>query len=338
MANITFTEGSGLQDSIYGKSQAPIRMFLEKRGEAFEQQSIVKEVFNMEKSSNWAEKLVTMGSMEGFKPVGENGPYPIDGFQEGPSKTLEHMTWKDSFSISREMVDDAKLMDLKKKPNAFITAYHRTREKFGAALLGGAISDKAFVEMNGFKFSTKTADEVGLFHTAHPSAIEANKTTQSNKFADAFSNDALMAIEEKMQSFTDNAGNILDVVPDTILIPNSYKLKKEIFAAIGADKDPATANNGFNYTYGRWNVIIWPYLNQFIASGTLPWIVMASAYNKEYTGAVWFDRVALEVRSEIDSGNDANVWRGYSRFTAGFNDWRAFAVGGASGGGTLIAD
>ena len=29
MANITFTEGSGLQDSIFGKSQAPIRMFLE---------------------------------------------------------------------------------------------------------------------------------------------------------------------------------------------------------------------------------------------------------------------------------------------------------------------
>ena len=34
MANITFIEGSGLQDSIFGKNQAPIRMFLEKRGEA----------------------------------------------------------------------------------------------------------------------------------------------------------------------------------------------------------------------------------------------------------------------------------------------------------------
>ena len=42
MAGITFTEGSGLQDSIFGKSQAPIRMFLEKRGEAFER--IVREL------------------------------------------------------------------------------------------------------------------------------------------------------------------------------------------------------------------------------------------------------------------------------------------------------
>ena len=57
MANITFTEGSGLQDSIYGKSQAPIRMFIEKRGEAFEQQSIAKEIFNTQKSDHWAEKM-----------------------------------------------------------------------------------------------------------------------------------------------------------------------------------------------------------------------------------------------------------------------------------------
>ena len=31
---LTFSEGSGLNDSVYGKCQAPIRMFLEKRGEA----------------------------------------------------------------------------------------------------------------------------------------------------------------------------------------------------------------------------------------------------------------------------------------------------------------
>ena len=75
MAGITFTEGSGLQDSIFGKSQAPIRMFLEKRGEAFEQQSMLKELFNMENSNKWAEKMGTMTAMEGFQPVGENGTH-----------------------------------------------------------------------------------------------------------------------------------------------------------------------------------------------------------------------------------------------------------------------
>ena len=109
-----------------------------------------------------------------------------------------------------------------------------------------------------------------------------------------------------------------------------------MFAAIGADKDPATANNGFNYNFGRWNVVVWPYLNQFIASGTAPWILLDKKYNDEYGSAMWLDRVQLEVRSEL-AGNDANVWKGYARFIAGFNDWRGYAVGGVTGGTQLIA-
>ena len=112
MANITFTEGSGLQDSIFGKSQEPIKMFLEKRGEAFEQTSMLPELFNMGSSNHWGEKFSTMTAMDGFQPVGENGDYPVDGMQEGFAKFLEHMTWKNSFSLSREIVEDAKLMDL----------------------------------------------------------------------------------------------------------------------------------------------------------------------------------------------------------------------------------
>ena len=339
MANITFTEGSGLQDSIFGKSQAPIRMFIEKRGEAFEAQSMLPNLFDIESSTHWGEKLTSMTSMEGFKPVGENGAYPVDGFQEGYSKFLEHMTWKNSFALSREIIEDSKLMDLKRQPEAFTAGYYRTREKFGAALLGAAM-DKAYnatdftVNFAGKKFSTASADGCNLFSMAHTS--KTGGASQTNLFDEAFSADALAALEVKMQGFTDDNGEILDVVPDTIVIPNDYALKKAVFAAIGADKDPDTANNGFNFTYGRWNVIVWPYLNQFIGTNTNAWVLMDSRYNKEYGGAVWFDRVPLEVRSEI-AENDANVWKGYARFTAGFNDWRFAAVSGISSGSDLIA-
>ena len=163
MANITFIEGSGLQDSIFGKNQAPIRMFLEKRGEAFEQESMVKKLFSMENSNHFGEKFTTMTAMEGFQPVGENGEYPVDGMQEGFDKFLEHMTWKNSFTLSREIVEDAKAMDLKKKPTSFITSYYRTREKFGAALLGGAMAGKSAVNFQGRSFSATAADGKNLF-------------------------------------------------------------------------------------------------------------------------------------------------------------------------------
>ena len=333
---IIFSEGSGLNDSIYGKCQAPIRMFLEQRGEQFEKQSVLKDLFLMGKSENYGDLMTSMTAMSGFEPVGENGAYPLDGMQEGHQKLLVYETWKDSFAISAEMMEDSKVMDMKKQPAAFITSYNRTREMFGAALYGGAISGKATATFKGRNFDINSADGVTLFNTKHPGKV--SKKEQSNKFSDAFSVDALGKMEAAMHLFRGDNDEILDVAPDTILIPESATLKKEVFAAIGADKEPTTSNNAFNYQYGRWNVIVWSYLNQFVTtSGTVPWVLMDSKYNQAYGGAVWNDRIKLAVRSTVDENTDANVWRGRSRFNATFNDWRFAAVGGISGGTTLPA-
>lgn len=331
MGNIIFSEGSGVTNSIFGKSQEPIKAFLEKRGEAFEAESVLPLLFNMEESSNFAEKYTTMTAMEGFKPVGENGEYPIDGNQEGFSKYFEHDTWKNSFSLSKEIIDDAKAMDLKRQPEAFIASYYRTRELLGAALYGTAIGGGTSVKFRGKTYPTTGADGLPVFSKVHRSATKSSYT-QSNLFADAFSVDALSAGETKMQLFADDDGNLLDISPDTIVIPNLYQLKKAVFAAVGADKDPATSNNGFNYQYGRWNIVVWSYLNQYITANTAPWILFDSKANGIYGGANWLDREKLTVRSTLDENTDANVWRGRARFVAGFNDWRPLAVFGVTGG------
>lgn len=334
MAGITFSEGSGVGDSVFGKSQAAIRLFIEKKGEAFEQESVVKNLFSMQDSQNFAEKVTGFTAMQGFLPVGENGAHPVDRMEEDDSKTLEHMTWKNSFSISREMVDDSVVSNLKKQPAGFVTSYYRTREKFGAALYGGALNVQKKMRFSGVDFDITSADGKTLFAVDHPSKIRGK--AQSNQFSDAFSADALAAAETAMQNFRGTTDEILDVAPNTILIPNDYQLKKEVFAVIGADKDPATANNGFNYLFGRWNVVVWPYLNQYITAGAKPWLLLDTDYGDQYGGAVWYDRVKLEVKSDIDADTDANVWRGYARFIAGFGDWRHAAAGGIPGGSSLI--
>ena len=335
MSNITFTEGSGVANSIFGKSQEPLKFFIEKRGEAFEQQSMLPELFNICSSSHWAEKFSGLTAMDGFQPVGENGAYPVDGQVESYEKVLEHTTWKDQFALSREIVDDAKIVDLRRRSAAFVVGYYRTREKFGAAVYGGAIAGYTSISFRGQSFDIAGADGKAAFATDHPMKCQSG-VTQSNKFADAFSNDALMAMESAMQDFRGDNGEVLDIAPTTILIPNDYALKKAVFAAIGADRDPATANNGFNYNFGRWNVVVWQYLNQYVSAGTHPWVLLDKRYNDELGGAVWLDRVKLEVRSEL-AGNDANLWKGYARFTAGFNDWRFAAVGGITGATALLS-
>lgn len=335
MANIIFSEGSGVADSVFGKSQAPIRLMLEKRGEAFEANSALPRLFAIEKSTKYAEKFTTMTAMDDFQPAGENGAYPLTGFQEGFSKVIEHMTWKNSFAISKEMMDDAQAINLRKRPESFLATYYRTRENLGAAFFGAAITGATTANVGGKAFNAAGADGQAILSKTHPAKM--TKGTQSNMFSDAFSVDALAAVESEMQNFTGDNGELLDVAPDTIVIPNIYSLKKSVFEVIGADKDPATANNGFNYTFGRWNVVVWNYLNKYITANTQPWLLLDSEYNKRYIGAVILDREPLSVDSDIDKNTDANVWRGRARFGVGFNDWRFVAGGGISGGTQLIS-
>lgn len=331
--SIIFSEGSGLNDSAFGKCQAPIKMFLEKRGEAFEQKSMLKDLFVMGKSDNYGDLMTGMTAMNGFDPVGENGAYPSDTMQEGFQKLLVYETWKDSFSVSQEMVEDGKLLDLKKKPAQFIQAYHRTRENFGASLYGNAMMGKTSVAFRGKTFDLTGADGVSLFNKAHPCAVN-KKLTQTNLFSNAFSVDALDRAEAAMHQFKGDNSEILDVAPTTIVIANDPALKRAVFAAIGADQDPDTANNGFNFQYGRWNVVIWNYLNQYVA-GSSPWMLLDASYNELMGGAVWNDRIPLTVKSIIDEKTDANVWQGRARFNACFNDWRFACVGGIAGGTDL---
>ena len=110
-------------------------------------------------------------------------------------------------------------------------------------------------------------------------------------------------------------------------------MKKNVFSVIGADKDPATANNGFNFQFGRWNVIINPY---WTVSGTeKPFILMDSRFNEMDGAAVWYDRVKLETEAFVDRDTNAAVYNGYARWSAGFNNWRGMVMGGVTGGTAL---
>jgi hypothetical protein len=316
MAGIVFSKASGVNDSIYGKSQEPIRALIESRVEACEKgKSVLREIYVMEKTDKFAEKFTYETALGNFQAVGEGGAYPQNSFQEGYAQVIEPDTWKNQFEVTMEMAEDAHLGKVKQRAGAFTLSYNRTRESFGAGMLmGGYSGSHTFL---GKSFMCKSADGQNLFSVAHPSKT-GGVGAQSNLYAGGFSYD-----------------NLLGVSPDTIIIPNDAMLKKAVFNAIGAEGEPESDKHSMNFQYGLWNVIIWPYLNAYKpgAAQSTPWILMDSEYNKAYYGAVWLDRVGLTVRSEI-AGNDNNVFKGRARYMAGFNDWRPFAMGFAGSGGT----
>lgn len=333
--SIVISISSRVVDSIYGNSQAPIRSYVMKRAEAFEQESLLPKLFRMERSRHWAEQYGGETAMENFVPVGEGGSYPLTGFEESFQKTLVNETWKQSFAITRELVDDAQLGKMKQRANKLMTSYYRTREMFGRSLYAGGLLGTE-VQIGGKKFSTASADGKKLFATNHIAKVKGNQ--QSNAFAGELTAANLDAVETVMQNTKGDNGELLAIAPDTILIPNDAALKRKVFEVVGADKDPDSGDNGFNFQFGRWNVIVDPYLTmalQQLGVQTAPWILLDSKFIQENDGAIWQDRVKLELSSEIDDNNDNNKWKGYARFTGGFVDWRFAAAGGVSGGTAL---
>lgn len=332
MAGIIVSEASAKNDMLYGKWQAPIASFLEKRAEAVDQESIAAKIFKKVNSTHWAESYGSLTAIDDFKPTPENGAYPISDFEQGYSKLIKNYTWKNSFAISREMLEDGNLINLRKQPAGFMTSFDRTRERYFASLLGGALQGQKKVTFGGEVFDISGADEAPLFSNVHKGKV--SKKNIVNAFTNEFTAENLGKAATAMQNMKGDNDETLGLVPDTILIPNIETIKSKVWAAIGSEKVPGSSNNDYNYQFGNWNVIIWPYLNDFIGTLAEPWILMDSNYMQESDVAIWQERIPLTVKSVVDE-NDANRWKGRARFGGGFVDFRGMLAGGMAAGAEL---
>ena len=330
---LTVSIGSGLNGTIYGDCQVPLKAFLESRGEAFQRESLLP---YLEKSRHWAERYSSETAMGDFEPVGEGGDYPKTGFEDGYFRDIVNMTFKQSFSVTQELVEDCLLGTMKQRANKLVTAYGRTREKFGRILYAGGLYGTT-VSYKGKTFACGSADGQALFSKTHPNKVNGAK--QTNLYKGTFTNTLLGKIETEMQNIKGDNGELLGVAPDTIWIPNDAALKDAVFSAVGADKEPTSGNNAFNYQFGRWNIIVDPYLTAALTdlgkSSEKPFFLLDSKFIELNDGPIFQDRVPLDVKSVIDNNNDNNVWQGRARFGAGFADWRFVAVGNMSTGTDL---
>ncbi len=333
---LTVSIGSGLNGTIYGDCQVPLKAFLESRGEAFQRESLLPYLYRMEKSRHWAERYSSETAMGDFEPVGEGGDYPKTGFEDGYFRDIVNMTFKQSFSVTQELVEDCLLGTMKQRANKLVTAYGRTREKFGRILYAGGLYGST-VTYKGKTFACGSADGQALFSKTHPNKVDGAK--QTNLYKGTFTNTLLGKIETEMQNIKGDNGELLGVAPDTIWIPNDAALKDAVFSAVGADKEPTSGNNAFNYQFGRWNIIVDPYLPAALTdmgkSSEKPFFLLDSKFIELNDGPIFQDRVPLDVKSVIDNNNDNNVWQGRARFGAGFADWRFVAVGNMSTGTDL---
>ena len=362
---IIFNIGESVKLSAFNMLQEPIKMLMEKETEAFEKGSLISKIYQMKTTDKFQEEFRSRTAMDGFKPTEDMQVPGLSDFGEGYRKVFRTQIWTNAFVISKQTIEDNQTMDINANAVGFIKSYNRTRELFAFKMLGEAVSTTTgFGEFGGKKFDLRGSDTVDgsvdgtgtpqfYFHNAHKlceawtDAAKTTHKTQSNKFSTSVKInleeagavekviDAIERVAQAMGKYTDEKGNLLALNPTQIVIPgNQYKLRDAIITGLKSKYGSSMGENGVNLFYGKYEVIEAPYLDGQGGFDTDDQgiLLIDPVANREYLGAVWFDRTPLEVSSHIDEDTKANVWDGRARFGVGFCNYRAMAY--LSTGGT----
>ena len=346
---VIFNIDEAVRNSAFNILQEPFKMKMTKELEAFEKKSILPYLYVMQTMDTFQEEYRSKTSMDGFKPTEDMEVAGLSDFEESYRMVMRTQTWTNSFAVSKQTIEDNQLQQINPQAMGFVTSYYRTRENYGVRMLGAALGEdyapykiKASVQGLGNDTADGTVEgtRVAYFKKDHQT-IGKKYAPQSNKFKtsaaltvdgsdpeeEAKLADLIGQIDSIMSTYKGDKGEIIPTNIDTIIIAEDFRLKDTLQRALKSRYNERMGGNGENLFYGKYELVVCPYLNQLDAfSETKKGILLVSrSKNRECLGAVWKDRTPLEIRSYIDNGTQANIWAGRSRFGVTFGDFRAMA-------------
>lgn len=332
MSNFTYSAMSGKNDPMFGKFEHPIKALIENESNICEKRkSILDYLYNVEKSNRYAETIMGESDFDTFSSKMEGQGAENDSVETTFKKTIEHIEFAKEFTITRKMADDAKFgmgANMKNKPKKFVRAYYKTRVKIAAqALIHGTEKSMLF---NKATVDLTTADGLELFSNKHPYSTDKLKgKTQSNYFYGDLTSDAakleemLGVLANKVRNFKDENGEVMEYVADVLIIPcNRPKLENMIKKVVGSERTAGSNNNDINTQYGNWTIVV---LDGWETADDR-FIVMSSEANENLLGNMFYNRVPLDITSDIDKHTRNYFWNGYCRFGIGFNTWKHIAL------------
>lgn len=264
-------------------------------------ESRIPMLFNVATSRKAQEHSLAMGGMSDWTAF--EGVIDYDDLEMGYKTTYTHAEYTKGFQVERKLVDDDQYSVITRRPRALATSAMRTREKHAASVFN-----------NAFSSSYTGGDGVALCSASHPYS-PGNASTQSNTGTTALSYTSVISTRKLMREFKDDRGELVMVVPDTILVPP--ELEDTAWEIVNTQLKPGTADNDANFVRSKVrNVIVWDYLTD-----ANNWFLLDSSLAAMYLN--WFDRVPLEF--SMDPTSDFNLWarfRGYMRYSYGWDDWR----------------
>lgn len=330
---IIYSAMGGKNDPMFGKFEHPIKALIESESNLCEKnKSILDVLFNVEKSNRYAETVMGESDFDTFQSKTEGAEAEHDIVQKTFDKTIEHIEFAKEFTITRKMADDAKFgmgTNMKNKPKKFVRAYYKTRIKLAAeALINGTETSMTF---NKATVDLTTGDKKALFTNAHTYANEdkMGDATQSNYFYGDLTTDSatfeesLGVLANKLRNFKDENGEIMGYTADVLIIPcNRPILEMMAKKIVGSERTTGSHDNDINTQYGNWTLVVldgWETTND-------RFMVMSSEANENLLGNMFFNRVPLDITSDVDKHTRNYFWNGYCRFGVGFTTWKHIAL------------
>lgn len=330
---VIFSKHGGLNDEAWKVIDTELSMVIQDTDtEKNKDDELVKALYNVKTSKKFGEKQGSMTEFGNFEEVTEGDNGIADDYQMGFSKLIEHHQFIKTFMCTREAKDDGNIDLMKQTAANFVRAYKRSRAQYASDAL---VAEGTTFLYGGKSYDKTTGDGKGLFATDHPGK-KTGVADQCNVFTTAFGNDAtvLYKLANIGRNFKNQSGNVMGYTFDKIIIPgNTPRLEDLIKRIIHSEGIVNSNNNDINTQNGIWQLIVdhrWE-----AAAGTEPYILMSSEAQRELNAGVFYDRVALDVSNEVLNKSRNLEWSGYARWSAGFNNWAAFIMGGAQNGQTV---
>ena len=332
MAGIVFATNSGEIDDLWKVTDQVIRAYLQDTdNEKNDDDGLVNKLYNVEKSDKFAEKLSSVTEMGNFEIVDEGDAGIQDEIKQGFNKLIEHIQFMKGFTCTAKAREDSQVDVMKMKAANFLRAYKRTRAQFASDML---CSEGSTITFGGKVLDRTTGDGKALFAQDHPFAVGSG--VQSNVFTNPFGTDVSMLIKLANigRNFKNSSGNVMGYNFDTIIIPsNTPALEETVSRVIGSDLVVGSDFNDINTQKGKFKLVVnhrWQ-----VTDNSEPYILVSSEANKELQAGKFYDRVPLTIDEWKDHKTQNLEWMGRARFSAGFNNWQAYIMGGAKSGTTI---
>lgn len=332
---LIFSKIASASDDLWNEwATQLVAVMQDKDTEQNDYEEVLKAIFNVESSKRFGEKISGVTEFGNFEVVGEGASAVEDTYSEGFSKLIQHLSFMKEFTCTAEMAEDNRVLDMKRQAEHFVNSYKRSKLQFATDFLTSGAATFTYGTKSGI--DATTGDGKALFAVDHPTFKDKTQT-QSNVFTNPFGTDAriLNRLSNIGRNFKNDSGIVTGYTFDTIIIPgNCWALEETVKKIIGSEGEVGTNNNDINTQRGKWKLVVNPLWQ--VADGKEPYMIMSSEANKDMLGNVFYERLGLVMKDDVDIHTHNLTWSGRTRFSAGAGNWRHIILAGADEGATLL--